>query len=156
MKELKTKINIFDLPISKTGSEAVCVTTNGNIKKNGLAVMGRGIALEANKRFNLTSKLAKYLNLYGNRLFDMGIYQNQISYFHIITFPTKYNWTENSNLELIEKSCQQLVELCNKRNISICYLTPVGCANGHLDYQTQVKPILEKYLDDRFIIVFRN
>lgn len=32
-------------------TDAVCITTNGFVKKDGCAVMGRGCALEATKRF---------------------------------------------------------------------------------------------------------
>lgn len=51
--------DIFALP--KHHMEAVCITTNGIVKKNGCAVMGAGIAKEANMRF---SGLARNL---GNR-----------------------------------------------------------------------------------------
>lgn len=41
MRILNTNRNIFDLPANNS---AVCVTTNGIIKQNGYAVMGKGIA----------------------------------------------------------------------------------------------------------------
>ena len=37
-----------------------------------------------------------------------------------------------------------------------CFLPPVGCGCGRLNYETTVKPWIEQILDDRFVIVFRN
>ena len=156
MKILNSNKNIFDLP--KSAFDAVCVTTNSMIKRNGKAVMGAGIAKEADERFNLGYKLADYLNKYGNRCFNMGLYTNDQTRktFTIITFPTKYDWRNNSDLTLIKKSAKELVSICDKWNIKHCYLTPVGCKNGNLNWNLQVKPILEQILDNRFTIVFYN
>ncbi len=156
MQILKTKSNIFDLPVDT--QEAVCVTTNGMIKNNGHAVMGRGIAKEADDRFHLSLKLAYYLKKYGNRTFCMGAYTNETTgkQFTLITFPTKHDWRNDSDLDLIKASAENLVRICDNRGITKCYLTPVGCANGHLDWNTQVKPILQPILDNRFVIVFRE
>lgn len=143
--------NIFALP---QNGEAVCVTTNGIVKPNGHAVMGAGIALESNKLFHLSKKLGGYLNKYGNRVFNMGRFSNGSQCLTVITFPTKYDWRDNSDIELIHQSAIQLVELCNKFGITKCYLPPPGCGCGKLDWNT-VKNCLSSILDDRFIIVFR-
>lgn len=139
-------------------AEAVCVTTNGMIKNNGHAVMGAGIAKEADTRFHLAKRLADYLTKYGNRTFYMGVYNHELTGtpFAIITFPTKHNWRDKSDLELIRQSAENLDKICNNRGITKCYLPPVGCGYGGLDWNSQVKPILEPLLDDRFIIVFRT
>lgn len=156
MNILYTTSNIFDIPLNT--AEAVCVTTNGMIKKNGQAVMGAGIAKEANTRFHLADKLADYITRYGNRPFFMGLYKNDTNgnNFNIITFPTKHDWRNDSDLELIRKSAENLVRICDNRDIKRCYLTPVGCANGHLDWESQVKPVIAPILDNRFTIVFRE
>lgn len=157
MKEIliDTDGDIFSLPSKE---EAVCVTTNGIIKNNGKAVMGKGIALEADKNYNVSTRLAEYLKLYGNRAFNLGLYPNTKTneYFTLFSFPTKENWKDNSKLELIEKSAIQIIEMCNKFKISKCYLPPVGCSNGNLDYEKQVKPIISSILDERFFVVFRT
>lgn len=149
MKILNTAKNIFDLPVSE--KEAVCVTTNGMVKRNGFAVMGAGIAREADLRFGLSAKLGQYLRAYGNRTFYMGAYQNKA----IICFPTKHNWRDSSDLALIRESAENLVRMCDNRGITKCYLPPVGCGLGGLDWDTQVAPLLNSILDDRFVIVFR-
>ena len=144
--------NIFTLP---RNGEAVCITTNGIVKANGHAVMGKGIALEADNLFHISKKLGCYLNKYGNRVFNMGKFSNGYQCLTVITFPTKYDWKDNSDINLICKSAKQLVELCNKFNITKCYLTPPGCGNGKLNWRI-VKDYISPILDDRFIIVFRD
>ena len=57
MLELKGKYDIFTLPQSNT--EGVCVTTNGIIKSDGRAVMGAGIAKQANALFHLDLRLGQ-------------------------------------------------------------------------------------------------
>lgn len=154
MLELIGNYNIFDLP---QNNEAVCVTTNGVIKTNGEAVMGAGIAKEANQLFHLSNLLGKYLEQYGNRAFNLGRFQRPNgNVFTIFSFPTKQNWKDNSDITLICKSAEQLVEMCDKFGITKCYLPPVGCGCGGLNYENIVKPWISQILDDRFIIVLRN
>jgi len=62
------------------------ITTNGNIKNNGEAVMGKGIALQAKERYpGLPSLLANHIKKCGNVISISPDYK-------IITFPTKNNW----------------------------------------------------------------
>ena len=148
--------DIFDLPADE--NDAVCVTTNGITKRDGRAVMGKGIALDADMRFHLSAKLGEYLKEYGNRVFNMHIRKDVLTgrYMRIITFPTKYNWRDKSDLFLIKTSAEQLIEVCNKFGVRNCYLPCPGCSNGGLDWETQVRPVLEPILDDRFIIADRQ
>lgn len=69
----------------------------------------------------------------------------------------KHNWWEKADTSLIEQSTLQLKDFFD--TIIGGYPTPIylvrpGCGNGQLDWK-DVKPILEKYLDDRFTIVER-
>lgn len=150
MVELKGK-DIFTLP---QNNEAMCVTTNGIVKTNGHAVMGAGIALQANKKLNLSAKLGSYLKQYGNRAFNLGKYQRQDgAIFTVFSFPTKHNFKDDSDINLICKSANELVEMCNKFGITKCYLTRPGCGCGKLNWEHTVKPWLEQILDDRFVVV---
>lgn len=156
MQELRGNYNIFELP---QNGEAMCVTTNGVTKADGNAVMGKGIALEADKYFHLSARLGAYLKQYGNRAFNLGKYQrctlNNPATFTVFSFPTKHHWKEDSDITLICKSCEQLVEMCNKFGITRCYLTPPGCGCGNLNYETIVKPWISQILDDRFVVILR-
>ena len=130
--------------IANSSNEAICITTNGLCKSNGDAVMGKGIAKTANDYFHLSTRLGEYLRTYGNRAFDMGLFSfNNNEPYHVLTFPTKHHWKYPSDINLIKTSAEQIVQICDKRGITKCYLPPVGCANGKLDYETVVKPVLK-------------
>ena len=135
----------------------IVVTTNGTIKSNRELVMGKGIALEAKNRY---SGLALEL---GIRTAQGGNHCYLIWGQNIITFPTKHNWFENSDLQLIERSAKEFINItshidaelkrCLKPSVTGYYLPRPGCGNGGLSWDV-VKPVLEKYfIDDRIIIV---
>lgn len=162
MQELRGRYDIFELPQQPCRfavTEAMCVTTNGIVKADGHAVMGAGIAKQANDYFHLSEKLGGYLKQYGNRAFNLGVYQRSHVnlpapiYFNVFTLPTKHHWKEDSDITLICKSCEQLVEMCDKFGITKCYLTPPGCGCGNLSYENLVRPWISMILDDRFIVV---
>ena len=126
----------------------IVIPTNGFVKNNGEAVMGRGLALQAKRRFpDLPAELGKRIKEYGNVVFTFYNY-------HVITFPVKHLWWNKAIIKLIKKSCISLREIFRYNPTGIptpVYLPRVGCGNGKLDWK-DVKPILEKYLDDRFIV----
>ena len=127
----------------------IVITTNGNTKTNREAVMGKGIALQAAQRLpGLPLFLGGMLNDFGNKVF-------RLDQWRIVTFPTKYNWWEKSSLDLIEVSTNELrlaTSFASGLQGKSIYLVRPGCSNGGLDWK-DVKPILEKYLDDRYIVV---
>ena len=130
----------------------VVITTNGTVRKDGACVMGRGVAKQAADKFpNLPFKLGEALKVGGNNvhIFD---------YLKIITLPVKYGWREPADLALIERSLKQLVAWADvpPRKHGKFYMVRPGCANGRRDWETEVKPLCVKYLDDRFVIVERN
>lgn len=142
--------------------DAICVTTNGEIKKNGCLVMGKGIAETFRDSFKgIDRKLAIYVSKYGNRAFNVGNALICLNPFlsktvRIFSFPTKYQWKDNSDLNLIKTSAKQLVELTNKFNVKgNVYLPAPGCSNGHLDWNSQVKPAIADILaDNKYKICF--
>lgn len=146
--------SIFTFPKE---NEATCVTTNGMRKYNGDAIMGAGIALEANQKYHVADLLGQYLEQYGNRVFNLGLHPNLDTgeKFRLFSYPTKYNWKENSSLDLIEKSARELMQCCDKFAVQKCYLPPVGCTNGRLNFHKDVEPVLRNILDDRFIVVLK-
>ena len=154
MQEIR-HYDIFTLPNNNSNENVVCVTTNGIIRKDGTAVMGAGIAKTTNQRFQVAKKLAEHLRTNGNTVCDLGEYTFKQSRFHIVSFPTKQDWKDQSIPWLIERSAKQLVDLVNTQDYKHIFLTPPGCGCGGLNYETDVKPIIEPILDDRFTIVFR-
>lgn len=138
----------------------VCVTTNGQTKTGGLAVMGRGIAAEAAGRFpGIAKDLGTLLDQYGNRVYNLGPRtRNDVlghqEYDAVVSFPTKTHWRYNSELALIEQSAKQLVEMADSNCWNNVFLTRPGCGNGGLEWDA-VKTVIGPLFDDRFIIVER-
>lgn len=124
----------------------VVITTNGSIRSDGHAVMGRGVAREAAQRIpNLTLDLAQRLKSSGNKV-------HIISYRRVITFPVKVTWEMGASLQLIEQSAAQLAQLVHAMGVSRVYMVRPGCGNGGLKWE-DVKPILNRHLDARFTVV---
>jgi len=126
----------------------IVITVNGTIRKDGACVMGRGIAKQVAIKFpKFPYILGAAIRKEGNNLFVFGD-------FRIITFPVKHHWKEQADLELIEKSLKQLVDWAdNPRKHGKFYIVRAGVGNGCRDWETEVKPLYEKYLDDRFVVV---
>ena len=135
----------------------ICITTNGTLKKNGNAVMGAGVAKQAATVFpDIRQALGEEIADKGNELF---FFQDM----NIINFPVKHNWYENADIELIKKSCKQLQEIANfhadtyGRHINLVkfpiILPRPGCGNGKLDWEIEVKPVLQKMLDDKIMVI---
>lgn len=128
----------------------IVIPTNGYVKRNGQAVMGRGCALQAVQRVpHLPRYLGRLIEEYGNKVFQTAM--------GIVSFPVKHNWWEKADLTLIEESCKRLVDLSTLPGFkdSTFVMPRVGCGNGKLDWE-DVKPILEKYLGERFLIVHKK
>lgn len=141
MKELTGNIWSFH-----ESGEWIGVTTNGIVKSDGCAVMGKGIALEAAKRFpKLPIQLAFKLRKSGNHVFFFLPYR-------IVTIPTKDDWKDDSKIELIERSCMELREASAGK----VYLPPLGCGNGRLEWKSvkeRISPILDQ---DWFTVVHKE
>ena len=125
----------------------LCITTNGHVKKSGEAVMGRGIASQAKERFPaLPAYLGDNLLRLGNHVYWLGKWGK----WFLISFPTKHNWWEKSDPELIKKSIKELQEILIDPRYQI-FLPKPGCSNGGLDWKN-VKPLVE-CLSDQYTIV---
>lgn len=133
--------------------DARCITTNGALRANGYAVMGKGVALQAKKRYpRIEATLGRLIQKYGNHVYYLG--------HRLISFPTKNHWMEEkSDLNLIKRSAIELVALLrgdvpikSKANRRIL-LTRPGCGNGNLEW-SEVKPVIQTILsDNEFIII---
>ncbi len=128
--------------------EADCrgVTTNGVVLANGRLVMGAGVAYQARERFpGLDELLGGYVSRWGNRAFFVAKHK-------LLSFPTKNNWRDLSNLELIVRSAGQAVEIADKYGLRNIILPPPGCGNGGLEWRN-VKKAISPILDDRFTVL---
>ena len=161
-------------------ADAICITTNGYINQEGLAVMGRGCAWVASKRVpELPSILAASIKKHGNVVSVLMEHPSQ----HLLSFPVKpantvYNhfmpdWVISSmqgefahgdmvpgcfataSLPIIRKSCHELVALADLQGYQSVVIPRPGCGNGELEWD-EVGTVLNAYLDDRFFVISPN
>ena len=134
----------------------VVVTTNGDINAKGECVMGRGVALQAKRRFPaLPKKIGGMVKLAGSHV---AAYVEE----RVITFPVKYHYYDRADMRLIERSARELAGMkrmwdrdgnTRPRTIKdLVYMVRPGCGNGGLEW-SMVKPVIEPFLDDHFIVV---
>ena len=140
MREIKG--NLWDF--HKQG-HWVAITTNGVVRADGACVMGRGVALQAKRRFpRLPFELGDKINKEGNRVHLFPEYR-------IISFPVKHRWFERADIQLIEQSARGLACILSGSDETV-YLVRPGCGNGGLLWEV-VKPVIAPILNDRFVIV---
>jgi hypothetical protein len=129
---------------------AVVIPTNRECRMDGTAVMGAGLAEAAVRRSpGLEAR-------YGLQLRN-GMRVTRDNDF--IMFPTKNRWRERASISLIKDSCRRLVELVSATDIEYVLVPPVGCGLGGLDWDGEVRPLLERELApiaDRVIFVLRK
>lgn len=163
---LEAKGNILEMDC-----DAVCITTNGFVKSNGAAVMGAGIAKQMRMVIPgldkvLGLKIAQEGNNVHALLTHNGIW--------VVSFPVKPiteisdgtnfvkhkffpegqtipGWACKAKIDLIERSCRQLVQLANQHGWQKVVLPRPGCGAGELQWR-DVKKRIEPLLDDRFVV----
>ena len=134
--------------------DAICVTTNGDTNTIGSLIMGAGNAKEARSRFpGIDVELGKMVRDQGNRVHMVRIADLDGTFRTVVSLPTKHSFRDvTSDLMLITTSLIQLVEMANKNKWHEIILPQPGTTFGQLNWETQVKPICESFLDDRFIV----
>lgn len=133
--------------------DAVVITTNGTIKKDGNAVLGRGIALQATHRyFHLATYLGERLKKTGNLVYVFNVENNWFESDIIITFPVKHHWREKADINLIKSSAMQLKGIVTALGLDNIIMPRPGCGNGGLIWE-EVQPVINSILDDRFTVM---
>ncbi len=140
---------------AQTDADAICVTTNGVVKANGELVMGRGIAQQFAERYpNLPRILGDLVS--SDTYWNKGNHVHGIIYglepYSLVSFPTKENWKDPSQLWLVQRSAKELVAYADKMGWKKIVLTRPGCGLGGLEW-TDVKKVIGPILDDRFYII---
>lgn len=125
----------------------VAITTNGSVRRDRYAVMGRGVAREAAVMFPLLQKqLGESITLY-------GIHVRAFHRERLFAFPVKFRWAEVARITLIEASAFELVKMITDMGLSNVAMVRPGCGNGRLSWAELVKPTICSILDDRFLVV---
>lgn len=143
-------VDVFDIlkQAPKDVLIGVTIPTNGNVDKNGSNIMGKGFALLVKKRIPSIDKvIGNFILKYGNRSFVLGKEDN----IYWISMPTKHDWRNDSDLTLICKSAQEIVEIADKYGLQKVLMPYPGIGCGNLTKQV-VGNMLELILDDRFYL----
>lgn len=119
----------------------VCILTNDTINRAGKNPMGAGIALEALSRNPTLDELMVDAILSGHRLLTTDCISNAILY----RFSTKKEVWLDADLDTIENSLRDLKTYIDDNKTMTVLLPRPGCGCGGLDWDTQVKPLVEKY-----------
>jgi len=145
MKEVDGSIWVHFL----VAGHIVCITTNGTMKKNGEAVMGRGNAKQATICIpKITRTLGDYIKRFGN---VAGTLHFDAQNNWIVNFPVKHNWWERADLDLIARSALWLHGYAETSPGTIFHLPRPGCGNGKLDWEREVKPIVNHLPDNVWV-----
>ena len=120
---------------------------------NTVGVMGKGIA----KKFKAIypEMFEQYRRLCESKKLTVGkvwLYKTPNKW--ILNFPTKTTWRKPSELEYIEAGLKAFVNGYAERGISSIAFPTLGCGNGELDWNKQVRPVMEKYLKRLPIDIF--
>ncbi|MDF2627292.1 MAG: hypothetical protein K0R39_1123 [Symbiobacteriaceae bacterium] len=126
---------------------------------NTVGVMGKGIAKEFKDIY--PDMFARYQRLCEEKRFDIGqLWLYKTDHKWVLNFPTKRHWRHPSRLEYIEAGLQKFAATYKERGITSIAFPMLGCGNGELDWDTQVSPLMERYLRnlllDVYVYVYRK
>lgn len=164
---IETKADLFEM-IFEEKTDAICITTNGQVLTDGRAAMGGGCAGVCARKYPETAiRLGKCLtNFATNQPFVIGALDKQGKYLEptmklikarrfkclVFSFPTIDRILDGAKLNLIEQSAMELKVLVDRFELRGVIVPRPGCGIGGLSYR-EVKPVLERFFDDRFTVV---
>lgn len=114
---------------------------------NTVGVMGKGIALDFKRIY--PEMFQQYQGYCERNMFSVGqLWIYKTSHKWILNFPTKKHWRNKSQVKYIEAGLQKFIDTYDAKGINSISFPMLGCGNGELDWETQVRPIMEDYLSD--------
>jgi O-acetyl-ADP-ribose deacetylase (regulator of RNase III) len=136
------RTNIFDSP-----AQTLVNTVNT------AGVMGKGLAAEFKRRY--PEMFRRYRQLCDSGALDVGkLDLHAGSPKWVLNFPTKKHWRNPSKLEYLAAGLEQFVAIHAALGITSVSFPQLGTANGGLDWQREVQPMMHQYLAGLAIPVF--
>ena len=112
---------------------------------NTVGVMGKGIAKDFKAIY--PEMFARYQELCERGQFNIGqLWPYRTSNKLILNFPTKKHWRSSSRPEYIEAGLKTFAEKHHLYGVTSISFPLLGCGNGELDWESQVRPLMEGYL----------
>jgi O-acetyl-ADP-ribose deacetylase (regulator of RNase III) len=123
-----------------TSPAAVLVNT-----VNTVGIMGKGIAKEFKAIY--PEMFAAYQDACERDDFRIGsLLLYRAEHKSVLNFPTKRHWKQRAQLLDIEAGLKTFVQQYEQLGIGSIAFPQLGCGNGELDWESQVRPLMERYL----------
>lgn len=107
--------------------------------------MGKGIALRFKSIY--PDMFNEYRDYCERGQFDIGnLFLYKTPHKWILNFPTKKHWRNPSRIEYIEAGLSKFTKSYAEMGITSIAFPALGCGNGELDFETEVKPVMENHL----------
>jgi O-acetyl-ADP-ribose deacetylase (regulator of RNase III) len=120
---------------------------------NTVGVMGKGLAKEFKRLYpEMFKTYQKFCEEGTLTVGKLQVYKTPNKW--ILNFPTKANWRSPSKLEYIEQGLQKFVDNYERLGVKSVAFPMLGCGNGGLSWEDEVKPLMQKYLSDLPIEIF--
>lgn len=114
---------------------------------NTRGVMGKGIALRFKQIY--PEMFRQYREHCEHRRLTIGrLWLYRTPHKWILNFPTKEHWRNPSRPEYIEAGLKKFRLTCAKIGATSYAFPMLGCGNGELDFEEQVRPLMERYLSN--------
>jgi O-acetyl-ADP-ribose deacetylase (regulator of RNase III) len=65
----------------------------------------------------------------------------------VLNFPTKRDWRDKSHIEYIETGLIKFVEIYEQEGLISISFPRLGCGLGGLNWENEVRPLMEHYLN---------
>jgi len=120
---------------------------------NTVGVMGKGIAKDFKTFY--PEMFQKYQHYCEKGLFTIGqlwLYKTENKW--VLNFPTKKDWKHPSKVEYIEAGLSKFAATYADKGITSIAFPMLGCGNGGLNWEQEVRPLMEKYLKNLPIDIY--
>ena len=120
---------------------------------NVVGVMGKGIAKDFKTIF--PEMFQEYQKLCEKKKIDTGkLHLWRSPHKWVLNFPTKKHWRYPSKPEYLEAGLKTFVAGYARNSISSIAFPQLGCGHGELDWEKQVRPLMERHLSNLPVEVF--
>lgn len=113
---------------------------------NCVGTMGGGLALSFSRRFPGMAR--RYRELCGEgkiRVGTLWLYRAPGGR-AVLNFPTKVHWRDPSRAEYVEAGLRKFVAHHERLRIESIAFPALGAGKGRLDFEREVRPLVERYL----------
>ena len=132
-------LTYVDIELFQSPAQALVNTVNT------VGVMGKGIAAVFKKLY--PEMYEEYRALCLQRKFEVGmLYIYRTPNKTIVNFPTKKHWRQRSRVEFLQAGLRKFASRYADYGISSVSFPQLGCGHGELEWERQVRPVMERHL----------